>query len=86
MTIKLTQSKPNSEFSLLWHQDGHGVRLIVGNLSAEEAGHRLEQLSEECGQPVSDGGGGLFVNESDHEGCGYYYVVEDLPEPDGEEC
>ena len=77
MTLTVIQKTcPNSEFSILWHRDGHGEKLIAGNLSDTEAKHRLEALSEQYGQPISPD---LIVNESAEQNCGYYYVVEDLP-------
>ena len=77
MSKQITATQPNSEFSLSWHREGHGVKLIAGNLSATEAQHRLEQLSAKFGQPIlSD----WIVNESVEQNCGYYYVEEDLPE------
>lgn len=76
-SFRVVKSHPQSEFSILWHKDGHSEKLVAGNLTADAAKIRLEQLSAECGQPILRD---LIVNESDEEGCGYYYVVEDLPE------
>jgi len=73
----ITQSHPQSEFSLLWHRDGHTEKLIAGGLSANEANIRIQDLSEKHGQPIL---ADWIVNESAEDNCGYYYVVEDLPE------
>ena len=66
-----------SEFSLMWHKDGHDERLIAGNLSAFEAQHRLEQLAAEYRQPILPG---YIVNESGEDGCGYYFLHTDEDE------
>ncbi|MCI0564544.1 MAG: hypothetical protein MN733_39255 [Nitrososphaera sp.] len=76
----LTHSHPHSEFSICWHRDGHAVKLIACNLSATEAQHYMEQLSEDCGQPIITYYDGLIVNESAEENCGYYFTDEDLPD------
>ena len=79
--MRIIKHHPNSEFSLLWHRNGHGVKLIAGNLSDTEAMHRLEAMSELCGQPIFPD---FIVNESADDGCGYYYINEDLPEGEDE--
>ncbi len=61
-------------FSLVWHQDGHGEKLIAGNLTRIEAELRLDHLSAKCGQPVLDGD---ILNESGEENCGYYFIASD---------
>ena len=73
----LLDDLPMSEFSLMWHKDGHYERLIAGNLSAFEAQHRLEQLAAEYGQPILPG---YIVNESGEDGCGYYFLRTDEDE------
>jgi hypothetical protein len=75
--MPIHKHRPDSVFSLYWHQEGHDAKLLAANLSDSEAQRRLEELSKKFGQPVLPE---LVVHESAQDNCGYYYVVETLPD------
>ena len=75
--MAIHKHRPDSAFSLYWHQEGHDAKLVAENLTDSEAQRRLEELSKKFGQPVLPE---LVVNESTQDNCGYYYVIEKLPD------
>jgi hypothetical protein len=87
MTFTIKPTTAQSKFTVTFNRQGHGVRLVATNLTADEAQRGIDQIAEVCGQPVTPWTGPdsdephaidlAYVNESDEEGCGFYVLSEE---------